>query len=58
MAASSTRGMIQINLGLFPGWGGMRRLAQLVGPSLAQEWCLTAKQLSADQANAQGLAME
>jgi 3-hydroxyacyl-CoA dehydrogenase/enoyl-CoA hydratase/3-hydroxybutyryl-CoA epimerase len=53
----STRlGLPEVMLGIFPGWGGMRRLPRLVGPQLALDMMLTGKTLDARRAKRSGLA--
>jgi enoyl-CoA hydratase len=43
-------GLPEVNLSLFPGFGGTQRLTQLVGPGRAKEIIFTARMLSADEA--------
>ena len=53
----STRlGLPEVMLGIFPGWGGMRRLPKLIGPQLALDMMLTGKTLDARRAKRSGLA--
>jgi enoyl-CoA hydratase len=49
-------GLVQIGLGLSPGWGAGQRLLRLVGYSRAMEWLVTGRILSAEEAFAHGLA--
>jgi 3-hydroxyacyl-CoA dehydrogenase / enoyl-CoA hydratase / 3-hydroxybutyryl-CoA epimerase len=42
-------------LGILPGWGGMKRLPELVGPQLALDMMLTGKSLDARRAKKAGL---
>jgi 3-hydroxyacyl-CoA dehydrogenase/enoyl-CoA hydratase/3-hydroxybutyryl-CoA epimerase len=49
-------GLPEVMLGIYPGWGGMRRLPQLVGPTLALDLMLTGKTLDAKRAQRAGLA--
>jgi 3-hydroxyacyl-CoA dehydrogenase/enoyl-CoA hydratase/3-hydroxybutyryl-CoA epimerase len=49
-------GLPEVMLGIFPGWGGMRRLPQRVGPSAALDLMLTGKTIDAQRARKMGLA--
>lgn len=51
-------GLPEVQLGIVPGWGGMLRLPQRVGPLLALQLMLSGKTLSARRAKACGLADE
>ena len=46
----------EVMLGIFPGWGGMLRLPQRVGPAAALDLMLTGKSLDARRAKKMGLA--
>ncbi len=46
----------EVMLGIFPGWGGMLRLPQRVGPALALDMMLTGKGIDAKRAKKMGLA--
>ncbi|HET6718172.1 MAG TPA: enoyl-CoA hydratase-related protein, partial [Rhodocyclaceae bacterium] len=46
----------EVMLGIFPGWGGMLRLPQRVGPQAALDMMLTGKQIDAKRAKKMGLA--
>jgi 3-hydroxyacyl-CoA dehydrogenase/enoyl-CoA hydratase/3-hydroxybutyryl-CoA epimerase len=46
----------EVMLGIFPGWGGMLRLPQRVGPSIALDLMLTGKSIDAKRAQKIGLA--
>lgn len=48
----------EVMLGIFPGWGGMLRLPQRVGPAAALDLMLTGKSLDAKRARNLGLADE
>ncbi|MDZ4254445.1 MAG: 3-hydroxyacyl-CoA dehydrogenase NAD-binding domain-containing protein [Sulfuritalea sp.] len=48
----------EVMLGIVPGWGGMLRLPQLVGPAAALDMMLTGKQIDAKRAKKMGLADE
>ncbi len=48
----------EVMLGIVPGWGGMLRLPQLVGPAAAFDMMLTGKNISAPRAKKMGLADE
>jgi enoyl-CoA hydratase len=55
-AAENARlGLPEVNLGLFPGFGGTQRLARLIGKNRAKELVYTARMLSADEAYAWGI---
>lgn len=49
-------GLPEVMLGIFPGWGGMLRLPQRVGPAAALDLMLTGKSLDARRAKRMGLA--
>lgn len=55
--ASSTAkfGQPEINLGIFPGYGGTQRLTQLIGKSRSLELLVTGKMIDADTALSYGL---
>ncbi|NMF91305.1 3-hydroxyacyl-CoA dehydrogenase NAD-binding domain-containing protein [Aromatoleum petrolei] len=46
----------EVMLGIVPGWGGMRRLPELIGPAAALDMMLTGKSLDARRAHKLGLA--
>lgn len=46
----------EVMLGIFPGWGGMLRLPQRVGPAAALDMMLTGKGIDAKRAKKMGLA--
>ena len=46
----------EVMLGIFPGWGGMLRLPQRVGPAAALDMMLTGKSIDARRAKKMGLA--
>jgi len=48
----------EVMLGIVPGWGGMLRLPQLVGPAAAMDMMLTGKGIDAKRAKKMGLADE
>jgi enoyl-CoA hydratase len=56
MAADASLGLVQISLGLSPGWGAGGRLLRLVGYSRALELLATGQVLDAEQAARSGLA--
>ena len=49
-------GLPEVMLGIFPGWGGMLRLPQRVGPQAALDMMLTGKTIDAQRAKRIGLA--
>lgn len=55
MSVEGKIGLPEINLGVFPGSGGLYRLARHVGLSVAYEMLYTGKIISADEAKAIGL---
>ena len=46
----------EVMLGIFPGWGGMKRLPERVGPAAALDMMLSGKQIDARRAKKMGLA--
>jgi enoyl-CoA hydratase len=56
-AADTARlGLVEANLGLIPGFGGVARLARRVGTAMAAELIMSAAQVKADEALRIGLA--
>lgn len=51
-------GLPEVMLGIFPGWGGMLRLPERVGPQVALDMMLTGKTIDAKRAKRLGLADE
>ena len=51
-------GLPEVMLGIFPGWGGMLRLPQRVGPAAALDMMLIGKTIDAKRAKRMGLADE
>jgi len=49
-------GLPEVMLGIFPGWGGMLRLPQRIGPAAALDMMLTGRTLDAQRAMKMGLA--
>ena len=49
-------GLPEVMLGIFPGWGGMLRLPERVGPAAAMDMMLTGKTIDAWRAKRMGLA--
>ncbi len=49
-------GLPEVMLGIFPGWGGMLRLPERVGPAAALDMMLTGKTIDAKRAKRMGLA--
>ncbi|WP_149084301.1 MULTISPECIES: enoyl-CoA hydratase/isomerase family protein [Microbacterium] len=54
--ADSRFALPEPTLGLIPGFGGVRRLVERVGPALASEMVLTGRTLDGEEARACGLA--
>lgn len=54
-SATAKLGLPEVNLGLFPGFGGTQRLSRLIGRNRAKELIYTARNLSADEAHAMGI---
>ena len=52
---TSSFGLVEANLGLIPGYGGVDRLTRKIGEAAAREALLTAKHYSADEAFRLGL---
>ncbi|MCK9984655.1 MAG: 3-hydroxyacyl-CoA dehydrogenase / enoyl-CoA hydratase / 3-hydroxybutyryl-CoA epimerase [Azoarcus sp.] len=48
----------EVMLGIVPGWGGMKRLPELIGPAAALNMMLTGKSMDARRAHKLGLADE
>ncbi|MEN9560702.1 MAG: hypothetical protein RLZZ502_1913, partial [Pseudomonadota bacterium] len=48
-------GLPEVMLGIVPGWGGMRRLPEMIGPSEALPMMLAGKQVDAKKAKKLGL---
>ena len=48
-------GLPEVNLGIFPGFGGTQRLGRVIGRNRAKELTYTAKMISADEAFQMGL---
>lgn len=56
LAADTARfGLPEINLGLIPGWGGLQRMARLIGTGRTMQAALTGDMLHASDALAWGL---
>jgi enoyl-CoA hydratase len=55
---SAKLGLPESSLGLIPGWGGIRRSVQLIGPARAKQLLFSATPVSAEQALAWGLVDE
>jgi len=53
---TATFGVPELKLGLVPGWGGVYRIARLLGQAKAMEIVLTAAHLPAEEAKRVGLA--
>jgi enoyl-CoA hydratase len=55
-ADTAVMGLVETNLGLIPGFGGIGRLARRVGKAMAAEMIFAAKKVKADEALRIGLA--
>ena len=55
---SAKLGLPEVSLGLMPGWGGIKRLTQLIGPARAKRMYLSANPLSGEDALSVGLVDE
>lgn len=55
MSADADLGLVQVTLGLTPGWGAGGRLLRLIGYSIAMELLMTGRVLDAQEARAYGL---
>lgn len=56
LASDNARlGQPEVNLGIFPGWGGTQRLPRLTSPGFAKELIFTGRHVTADEARAAGL---
>jgi enoyl-CoA hydratase len=51
-------GQPEINIGIFPGWGGSVRLPRLIGATRARYWIYTGAQIPAEEARRDGLVLE
>jgi len=49
-------GLTEVNLGIFPGWGGIKRISQLVNKGYARYMALTGKILAGKEAFERGIA--
>lgn len=58
MAETAKIGLTEVKLGLVPGWGGMQRVQQLVGPARARRLVFTGEPIDADIALEIGLVNE
>ena len=54
-ATNAKMGLPEVNLGLFPGFGGTQRLPRLIGRNRAKELIYTARLLSAEEAFSWGI---
>jgi len=54
--SATKMGLPEVMLGIFPGWGGMLRLPQRVGPAAALDMMLTGKTIDGKRAKRMGLA--
>lgn len=48
-------GLTEVNLGLIPGWGGLKRLARIAGNGTARQVALTGKVMDGNEAFALGI---
>lgn len=54
-AKTAKLGLPEVNLGIFPGFGGTQRLARLIGRNRAKELIFTAKMLTAEEGLQMGI---
>lgn len=54
--AATKMALPEVMLGIFPGWGGMLRLPQRIGPAAALDMMLTGRAVDAKRAKKMGLA--
>jgi len=54
LATDGRVGLPEVNLGLFPGWGGTVRLSRLIGAEQALSWMLGGRPQKAESARQQG----
>ena len=54
-ASTAKLGQPEVNLGIFPGWGGTQRLARVCGLGIAKDLILTGRVVDADEALRIGL---
>jgi enoyl-CoA hydratase len=54
-ASNAKLGQPEVNLGIFPGWGGTQRLARVCGLGVAKDLILTGRVVDADEALRVGL---
>jgi enoyl-CoA hydratase len=54
-ASNAKLGQPEVNLGIFPGWGGTQRLARVCGLGVAKDLILTGRVVDADEALRIGL---
>ena len=52
---AASMGFPETGIGIFPGMGGMARLARFAGPELAKYYVFTGKQINAEDAKALGI---
>jgi enoyl-CoA hydratase/carnithine racemase len=48
-------GLTEVNLGLIPGWGGLKRIARIAGNGIARQVALTGKVMDGNEAHSLGL---
>jgi len=58
MSTAAKIGLTEVKLGLIPGWGGMQRVLDLIGPARARRMVFTGDTLSAEVAVDIGLVNE
>ncbi len=51
-------GLVEVKIGLIPGWGGTQRLTRLIGPALASELICAGETVKAERARELGIVFD